>query len=965
MVTTAFRREGEALARLHMATASATAPSAAATAEMIGDLETQFAQLQQRVASSTQSRSGGAQRRNGSSGTTRRSAHHRGRAAPWGVDDRPRRFPSRQRVLRPGQRPDHLHRCVTCSPVDRSSRPGDLSPARDVATGRASIEVFASNPNYGVTGPQRAQFQAAFSEGYANTVAQNAFTPEALAFHQARYAVRRLSIRLRPKAASTVSGFRARSTSSEPPSGSRRLRLPRQPYHPHTMTSRHPWPTPAGTAQEGSTPVRLRGGDVRWSVELGHRLASDIVADAEGRWFARSEGIVVAGDALTVLWRRAANVLRPSILHDGSLVLPCADAGLAVVQPGSGAEVWSVPGYCWSASPTDSDGLAVLVSVKPDWSLLVVESGGAPRWSRSTGIPVAAPLVGDDGTVVSVSKYRLEAFDRDGRVLWNASPAGFETPPDQGRFTTQAVALDACARPRRSGQFVARIPDRQSRGTHRRSAGRREATGPHPHHRLPFVGALSLLASSRGSKPRCWLWRSMDWNGASSSFATLLTRTPSTPAVRSPSPTRSTLITTIDICGTTKGARCAASLASPSSIPTGSAAGYGTRRGRSAASRSALMVRSSSHRRAACGRLDKQGRRRPLARRSPRTTALAESDDRGRHRRHRRLVGPALRSGPDHSDMASPRNRMSARGSSPVALCSSASAGWPFENNGERSRCGAHRTRPRQRPRRYPCAEDGCRSTRRARSSRTTSPRTEKQGDLTGTSGKSAGMPLFLNQAAATAVVDQEREVDDEVVGAAEEAPEEQPIQRMAADGAEAAVGDLKPDAAPLPEVSGTGIETELSAYSLTLRGRTDATFSSSFRTRNVRTSAATGCDNCADSECVHVTGTLESTFRVTTTRDVAERERLSRLDPLPASARARRHYQRARPARATACRRISHATTALSRRHSISPSAAPSSTRASRTSTTRLTARRQSAARAASDALDPFQFDVDLDCQD
>lgn len=208
------------------------------------------------------------------------------------------------------------------------------------------------------------------------------------------------------------------------------------------MTSRHPWPTPAGTAQEGSTPVRLRGGDVRWSVELGHRLASNIVADAEGRWFARSEGIVVAGDALTVLWRRAANVLRPSILHDGSLVLPCADAGLAVVQPGSGAEVWSVPGYCWAASPTDSDGLAVLVSVKPDWSLLVVESGGAQRWSRSTGIPVAAPLVGDDGTVVSVSKYRLEAFDRDGRALWNASPAGFETPPDQGRFTTQAVALD-------------------------------------------------------------------------------------------------------------------------------------------------------------------------------------------------------------------------------------------------------------------------------------------------------------------------------------------------------------------------------------------------------------------------------------------------------------------------------------------------------------------------------------------
>ena len=35
-------------------------------------------------------------------------------------------------------------------------------------------------------------------------------------------------------------------------------------------------------------------------------------------------------------------------------------------------------------------------------------------------------------------------------------------------------------------------------------------------------------------------------------------------------------------------------------------------------------------------------------------------------------------------------------------------------------------------------------------------PADQKQGDLTGASGKSAGMPLFLNQAAATAVVDQE-----------------------------------------------------------------------------------------------------------------------------------------------------------------------------------------------------------------
>ena len=186
----------------------------------------------------------------------------------------------------------------------------------------------------------------------------------------------------------------------------------------------------------------------------------------------------------------------------------------------------------------------------------------------------------------------------------------------------------------------------------------------------------------------------------------------------------------------------------------------------------------------------------------------------------------------------------------------------------------------------------------------------------------------------------------------------------MAADGAEEAVGDLKQDAAPLPEVSGTGIETELSAYSLTLRGRTDATFSSSFRTRNVRTSAATGCDNCADGECVHVTGTLESTFRVTTTVTLPS---VSDFPDLTACQRQRvrdgiTNVLAPHEQQHVAAFRTYNGTVATPFDLTICRSELDARIQDLHDS---IDGPRQSAARAASDALDPFQFDVDLDCQD
>jgi hypothetical protein len=205
--------------------------------------------------------------------------------------------------------------------------------------------------------------------------------------------------------------------------------------------ARHPWSTPAGSAQDGSTCAPLRGGSVRWSVELGFRMASDVIADRDGRWFARADGLVVARPAGAELWRRSMPVLRLSLLDDGLVVLSCGESGLVVVEPATGADAWSVPGYYWAASAMDGGALAAVVQ-RPDWSLAVVESGGVERWTRATGMPVAAPLIRDDGTIVSVSRDRLEAFDQRGAPLWTAGTAGFDGAAAQGRFTTQAVSID-------------------------------------------------------------------------------------------------------------------------------------------------------------------------------------------------------------------------------------------------------------------------------------------------------------------------------------------------------------------------------------------------------------------------------------------------------------------------------------------------------------------------------------------
>jgi len=224
--------------------------------------------------------------------------------------------------------------------------------------------------------------------------------------------------------------------------------------------------------------------------------------------------------------------------------------------------------------------------------------------------------------------------------------------------------------------------------------------------------------------------------------------------------------------------------------------------------------------------------------------------------------------------------------------------------------------------------------------------------------GATAGMPQFLNgNGPAPSPVP---EPEQKAAGAVEEESDTEATDDLDEDDADAlGRGAVE----PVPEVSGVGIETQLSAYSVTLRGRTDASFSNSFRTTNVRTAPATGCD-CAGGDCVSVTGTVESTFTVTT------RVTLPSVNDFPDLTPCQR--QRVRDG-------INNVLAPHERQHVAAFQAYNGTVRTpfdlticrsdfnSRIQSLHdsVESARRSSAQAASDALDPFEFVVDLDCED
>ena len=170
-----------------------------------------------------------------------------------------------------------------------------------------------------------------------------------------------------------------------------------------------------------------------------------------------------------------------------------------------------------------------------------------------------------------------------------------------------------------------------------------------------------------------------------------------------------------------------------------------------------------------------------------------------------------------------------------------------------------------------------------------------------------------------------------------------------------------------VPTVGGSGEPAKHSAHgqSVRLQGRTDANFDGgSFCTEDTRVSEGEGCDGCTGRECVHVTGTLVATYSVTTTVTLPSVPDYPDLTPCQ---RDRVHAA------------ISNILAPHEQQHVAAFNTYNGTTRRSfdltlcrktldasiRAMHQKEASAREAAAQTRSDTLDPFHFDVDLDCED
>ncbi|MBN1978940.1 MAG: hypothetical protein JW918_16190 [Anaerolineae bacterium] len=173
----------------------------------------------------------------------------------------------------------------------------------------------------------------------------------------------------------------------------------------------------------------------------------------------------------------------------------------------------------------------------------------------------------------------------------------------------------------------------------------------------------------------------------------------------------------------------------------------------------------------------------------------------------------------------------------------------------------------------------------------------------------------------------------------------------------------------PGPVAQGEGTREHVTVFnnpgSLRLEGRTDADFDGgSFRTERTRVRPASTCEGCTGGDCVHVTGVLVATYHVTTRVTLPSVADYPDLTPCQQgrvqdaidnvlSPHEQDHVDAFRGYNGTTRRPFD-----LTLCRSEFDSAIRAMFEAEED------ARRQ-AAQDASDALDPFHFDVDLNCED
>jgi hypothetical protein len=164
---------------------------------------------------------------------------------------------------------------------------------------------------------------------------------------------------------------------------------------------------------------------------------------------------------------------------------------------------------------------------------------------------------------------------------------------------------------------------------------------------------------------------------------------------------------------------------------------------------------------------------------------------------------------------------------------------------------------------------------------------------------------------------------------------------------------------------SGEGPVRHAVAFGLTLQGRTDADFSSSFTTSNGQARPATGCSGCSEEDpCIRATGTLVSTFRVATTVT------LPSVDDFPDLTPCQRQRVQQAITNVLAPHEQEHVTAFRTYNGTVRTPYDLTLCRSEFDARIQelhdgIEAPRQAQAQALSDALDPFTFEVDLDCEE
>jgi hypothetical protein len=171
----------------------------------------------------------------------------------------------------------------------------------------------------------------------------------------------------------------------------------------------------------------------------------------------------------------------------------------------------------------------------------------------------------------------------------------------------------------------------------------------------------------------------------------------------------------------------------------------------------------------------------------------------------------------------------------------------------------------------------------------------------------------------------------------------------------------------PVPDVTGQGKPHTATAHAggVTLRGKTNARFDGgSFHTENISTQAGSGCTRCKAKDCVHVTGQVVTTYKVTTQVSLPNMAQFRNLTPCQRQAVQDAIQNRLAPHEQDHVTAFSQYNGTSSQDIDVTTcrTAFPNTVQQLVNSEERA---RRAQAQAASDALDPFQIDVDLDCTD